>query len=227
MAGISSNLWKDGKTKAKYIKALKDSHKSTLTDYQKCILLILKEKGKMFLKEIVDFSQFSKKILARCLTTLTERGYVFAIKEHNPHARRITNKYAITPLGENILSDNLLNEPLHINEVVSKLSETSRIKSSQYGSASILEKNAERIGKLQKQILSFLAKEGSKFSSEVESQFNSQRSSIQKSLASLANRGFVSRRKDFNLNSFNHQYQFKYSITNSGRVILKARDSTN
>lgn len=194
---------------------LKGLYEKVLTEAQKVVLFVLKDKKEKFVRELVQQSSLGKDFFWRQMMTLRNRGLVSSVRKHDylSNPKKKYSRYSITEKGFKVLNYNLVNDPFVFDDLVKK------VKNRQLERPDLVESNKKYLGRNQKIILKILSSGKSYFAKDIYQLTDLKK--IEKSLCMLYKRGFVDRKKEINANSKNrNKREYIYSLTESGSNLI-------
>ena len=188
------------------------------------IILIIAKKYLFFLSELANITGLDKRTLIYSLLLLTNRNLLNRVKEVNPHimsGRKLHYQYKITAKGNDLIEEVVSSKKIRffylLRDIRAKKNKGVADNDIRSQRAKLM--NKTHVGKNQVIIMRILKQRGSKFLSEIRKDTLLNSDTLTLSLKRLKVRGLVMREKRYNPET--HQQNFQYSISDSGRELLK------
>ncbi len=210
---LSLNAWSDNRKSKKMLQGIKNAVHFRLSVYQKLVLVLLLQKGPLFLTNLIKLTGLDKKTLDHRLRHLTKRDLLSRVKKVNANTEntnKLHYKYSITEQGIHTLPDQLKDPSYNYRMLIQQ------IRSYNHKNSDIPRTLTPHLGKNQKFLLKVLNNINSAFLVEIRALLSIDKKAIDNSLRLLCNRGFLSRKKEENQQYLN-RIQYKYYITEKGR----------
>lgn len=197
----------------KYREAIRRAYANILSDNQKLLLFILYPSKHLFLTDFCKLVGRDRKDLDSKLRTLFKRGYLNRVKARNEECLNSYKShylYSLTKEGSERVSEGLKDGSFNKEELAEQIKFLK--KGMKFSVAEFIQK--ENIGPNQFTVLKVIQNSCPKFLVDLVDQLGIPKKAIDRSLASLSARGFLTREKKLNLESQRgHKYQFFYSLT--------------
>lgn len=230
----SKEMWQHTQKRISLMNGVQKRNMVKLTEYQKLLLYLLVRHETLFLTDFIRITNLERISLDATLRGLFNRDLVSRKKEYNERSfnnYKTHYKFRITKRGKELLALKLTNSSSDYDEILRKI-----YTQHSHESPTIIPQKEEPlekytyIGRNQLEILKIFLEQGKPlFLLDFKELISITKRAVDKSLAALFKRGFLSRKKETNEHykgAAQNKKQYLYELTKEGRKLIHAKMSS-